>query len=111
MPLVWTAWNNGKHFESGAGYGLKVPVADRNRYFQREWQSITLELPLDIGHIEIEVSISKLSFWNKTCHELIDMHIGQWLRQVKLAPWPHRMPPKLLILHIGPRRFRLTGVA
>jgi len=30
MALVWTAWKNGSH-ESATDYGLKVPIADRDR--------------------------------------------------------------------------------
>jgi len=27
--MEWTAWNNGSHNKTGAGYGLKVPITDR----------------------------------------------------------------------------------
>lgn len=32
--IFWaTAWNNGEWRASGAGYGLKVSVGDRDRFF------------------------------------------------------------------------------
>jgi hypothetical protein len=34
-----TAWNNG-----GATYGLEVHVSDRDRYFDRGWRNVVLEL-------------------------------------------------------------------
>ena len=109
MTLVWTAWNNGRHAASGAGYGLKVPIHDRNLYFDREWASVLLELSLNGKYTKTEVSISKPSFWNETCHELISKDIGNWLRQLKLAPWHRGAPPNILIQHLGSKRFRAIG--
>lgn len=40
-----TAWNNGQHHPSGAGYGIKFTAADRDHFFRREWESIQLEVP------------------------------------------------------------------
>ncbi len=42
--MIVTAWNNGRHHASGAGYGLKVAIADRDRYFDPEVASVVLEL-------------------------------------------------------------------
>lgn len=109
MTLVWTSWNNGRHAASGAGYGFKVPIPDRNLYFNREWGSVFLELPLGGEYIKIEVGISKLSFWNETCHELISKEVGIWLRQLKLAPWHRGAPPKIQIQHLASNRFRVIG--
>ena len=50
------AWNNGQHHKSGAGYGLKVAVADRDQYFDQSWDTISLVLP---DGVEIDVNISK----------------------------------------------------
>jgi hypothetical protein len=43
--MTVTAWNNGSHRPSGAGYGLKVSPHDRDTYFQPEWVSVIIELP------------------------------------------------------------------
>ena len=42
--FIVTAWNNGSHHQSGAGYGLKMCVADRDVYLRREWGSVNLFL-------------------------------------------------------------------
>jgi hypothetical protein len=42
-----TAWNNGSFHSSGAGYGFKVPIDDRDRFFERSWGSVVVELPLN----------------------------------------------------------------
>jgi hypothetical protein len=109
MPLVWTAWNNSKHHKSGAGYGLKVPVDDRDRYFKPEWSSVILELPTKSGFAEVSLNTNKPSFWNKSCHELISREIGRWLRNAALAPWPTQHPPKFEVEVRGERRFRVLG--
>ena len=33
--MIVIAWNNGGHHPSGAGYGLKISITDRNQYFNR----------------------------------------------------------------------------
>jgi hypothetical protein len=107
MPFMMTAWNNGKHHETGVGYGLKVRVEDRENYFNREWTTVILELPVNGGFVEVTVNVGKPAFWNDTCHELISQQIGQWLRNSKLAPWPFHHPPRFLADTIGEGRFRI----
>jgi len=111
MALRWTAWNSGTHAKSGAGYGFKVPIQDRDRYFEKKWQTVVLELPASGRYTEVEVNIAKASFWTATCHELISREIGRWLRANGLAPWPIRRPPKVVVEFLGERRFRVNGIA
>ena len=33
--MIWTGWNNGQHYLTGAGHGFKVKRADRDCYFKR----------------------------------------------------------------------------
>jgi len=103
--MIVTAWNNGQHHLSGAGYGLKLDAADRDRYFHREWQSVTLELESQAKRFD--VNIAKPSFWSNACRELISAEIGCWLIQNGLAPWTKGMPPKLILESMGGNRFRL----
>lgn len=102
--MIVTAWNNGAHHDSGAGYGLKVDRSDRDTYFLRVWGVAVIELP---NAALVEVNIDKDSFWNDKCRELISMEIGRWLRQTGLPPWPDQKPPKLLLEPAGGNRFRL----
>jgi len=95
---------------TGAGYGFKVPIADREKYFKREWATVLIELPVPSGFATVECNTAKDSFWTETCHELISRNIGSWLRDKRLAPWPLRQPPKLRIEIVGERRFRVMGV-
>jgi len=90
-----TAWNNGKHHPSGAGYGFKLSPEDRDRYFKKEWGKVYIRFP---GHAkEIEVNIDKPSFWNQSCRELISKDIGKWLISSRLAPWEPGHPPKFIL--------------
>jgi hypothetical protein len=100
-----TAWNNGSHHVSGAGYGIKIEIADRDRFFKREWKFIFLELE---GHVSaIKINVDKASFWNESCRELISAEIGKWLLDTGLAPWSKGNPPKLVMEHIADNRFLL----
>jgi len=91
--MIVTVWNNGDHKESGAGYGLKISMYDRDQYFERTWQSVFLRIEGQTH--EIEIKINKDSFWGTTCRELIHKDIGLWLRTNNMAPWPRNAPPKL----------------
>ncbi|WP_293617704.1 MULTISPECIES: hypothetical protein [unclassified Salinisphaera] len=86
-----TAWNNGKHSSSGAGYGLKLAATDRDHFFYKSWEVVSIKLPN--GKVT-QVNIDKASFWGSTCRELIDQKIGQWLIEARKAPWPSGSPPK-----------------
>jgi hypothetical protein len=39
------AWNNGRHHPSGAGYGVKLSAGDRDRWFQKDWAAIRIQVP------------------------------------------------------------------
>ena len=101
--LIATAWNNGKYHSSGTGYGLKLQAQDRDRYFQKDWKAIILELKGDPE--PVEVNIDKTSFWGPVCTELISKRIGMWLIENSLAPWPKGRPPKVLVEPIEGNRF------
>jgi hypothetical protein len=94
------AWNNGAHHRSGAGYGLKLRIADRDSLFDPEWTHIVLTVP---GEGEVSVPLSA-SFW-RTCSELRSATIGRWLLRSGQAPWSLGTPPTIRLIHIGDNRF------
>src|SRR5215471_14992640 len=94
--FVVTAWNNGSHHPSGAGYGLKMCVADRDAWLRRQWGSVYLFLGGQSP--SVTVNIDKDSLWNDTCRELISREIGCWLIRTGLAPWAKGKPPKLRLV-------------
>ena len=110
MALVWTAWKRAGN-GSATDYGLKVPIADREKLFEKWWRTVVLELPAGQGFTEIEVNVSKASFWTAQCHELISAEIGRWLRANGLVPWPTHRPPKLIVEQMSARTFRVKSVA
>lgn len=103
-----TAWNNGRHHTSGVGYGFKVSLQDRDRFFKREWETVILEL--EGIPVPIEVNINKESFWGNTCRELISKEIGRWLQQNGLAPWPKGNPPKFIMEVVADRRYVVSRI-
>ncbi len=102
-----TAWNNGSHHSSGAGYGLRISVADRDQFFDRSSASILLVLT---DGNQITVNTDKASFWNDTCRELINKRIGRWLIDDGLAPWPKGQPPEFELTKTGDR-FLLSKIS
>ncbi len=99
-----TAWNNGKHHRTGAGYGLKLAVSDRDRYFRKSWKTVVVHLP---NGENAEVNTAKASFWNESCRELINRKIGQWLLETHKAPWPAGAPLKFELIPQGEKHFVL----
>jgi hypothetical protein len=84
-------WNNGKHHRTGAGYGLKISLEDRNQFFDRGWRVVQLHIA---GTKEpINVNVDKSSFWKGTCRELLSLELGRWMIAEGLAPWPKGKPP------------------
>lgn len=102
--MIVTAWNNGQHHTGGTGYGLKLSVTDRDRYFKREWRTVLVELP---DSKVVEANVDKKSFWGPNCRELISKEFGAWLRREGLAPWKSGQPPKLQLTPVGEGRFQL----
>ena len=70
-----SGWSKGSaNNRTGAGYGVRIPYDDRDRYFQRSWGSV--EVVLDDGRI-VDISLSE-KFWT-TCPELRSSAIGRWM--------------------------------
>jgi hypothetical protein len=101
-------WNNGAHLTSGAGYGIKISVADRNMHMKSDWKTVDLYLPDRTD--PVSVNIDKPSFWSKTCRELISREIGDWMLKTGIAPWQKGAPPKLRLTPVGTRKFQVTLV-
>ena len=104
--MIVTAWNNGQHHSTGAGYGLKVDANDRDRYFSRKWKSVILELAGESKGIV--VNTNKPSFWGPICRELISRGIGIWLIKNRKAPWTKGKPPKIRMEPIEGNRFKVN---
>jgi len=34
--MIVTAWNNGEHHPTGAGYDLQIDARDRDKYFRKD---------------------------------------------------------------------------
>jgi hypothetical protein len=62
--MIVTAWNNG-----GTGYAIKVKADDRDKFFKKEWKTVTLGF--ENSPIQAQVNIAKKSFWTPVCLELI----------------------------------------
>lgn len=107
--MIWTAWNNGAHRSTGAGYGLKIDPVDRDRYFKANWSTVFIELPTGDSFITVEANVDKESFWGPTCRELIEAGIGRWMLDGGHAPWKGHRPPRFDVDYVGERRFRVRA--
>jgi len=106
--MIVTAWNNGEHHPTGAGYGFKVDIKDRDKYFRKHWKNVFLELE---GEVEgVVVNVKKPSFRGITCRELISKDIGVWLIKNGKAPWPKGHPPKMKMEHIDDNKFKVEFI-
>lgn len=97
-----SGWAGPAH-HSGAGYGIRVPTAYRDRVFQQSWKTVTLLLGADE---QVTVSVSP-SFW-RSCNHLNSAVIGRWLLRHGAAPWPKGHPPTMLLTYLGDSRFEVS---
>jgi hypothetical protein len=108
VMIAASAWNNGQHYPTGAGYGLSISAADRDQWLRREWGTVRLR----IGNSQpFAVNIDKRSLWNGSCMHLISAHLGRWMREIGVAPWRRRLPPTLVLLPLEPGAFEVRLVA
>ena len=99
--MIVTAWNNGQYHNTGAGYGFKISIGDRDKYFKKYWKNVILNL----DGKNIEVNIDKPSFWGNQCRELISKDIGMWRINHNKGTWSDRNPPKLEMEPLEENRF------
>ena len=102
--MIVTAWNNGEHHPTGAGYGFKIAIQDRDAHFNQNWTTVVVLLP---SGVEVEANINKSTFWGNPCRELINKQFGMWLLERGLAPWKKGHPPRFELSYISANRFRL----
>ncbi len=88
--MIVKAWPSG-----GTGYGVKIKMEDRVRFFDRKWKSVTLQF-------EDSPLVAEAK-----CGELIKKEIGDWLRDRKMCPWEPKHPPTLWLQPLGSSRFLL----
>ncbi|HEY9076423.1 MAG TPA: hypothetical protein VIO61_07755 [Anaerolineaceae bacterium] len=104
--MIVTAWNDGAHSRSGKGYGFRVAIPDRDAFFQKDWEQITLTLE---GEDEpVEIALNPAHFWGDPCRELVHPKIGKWLHKEGLAPWARGNPPRLVLEPVEGSRFILS---
>jgi hypothetical protein len=106
--VIWTAWKNGKHGRTNAGYGFRVSPADRDQHFNRKWLAVDIDLPHGDAFITVRVNVDGLAFWGNCC-ELRSTEIRQWLYLKRYAPWPVRTPPKFEVEYLRAQHFRLIA--
>lgn len=88
--------HNGQAPESPAGYGIKFTAEDRDRHFDRAWESVVLEME---GFAQTRIVLSE-SFWRK-CSELPSADVGRWLLDAGVAPWTSGSPPTIAVNRLG----------
>lgn len=102
--MIWTAWHNAGHDILSGGYGFRISASDRDKYFRREWSSVTIALPKADRYLLASANVDKESFW-RDCRELISNEIGSWMIEQGLAPWPKGAPPKFNVRIAGDAAF------
>ena len=115
--FIASAWSDGRpNNETGAGYGLRIKIRDRDRVFNENerHKPVTLKLVGNRRSCEVTVRIDNGCFC-KNCPEFRDQEIGLWFienefinRKPGSRPWPYRKPPKFQIVPIGKHRFEVS---
>ncbi|MBI5538526.1 MAG: hypothetical protein HY951_00570 [Bacteroidia bacterium] len=105
-----SAWNNGQHHESGAGYGIYVLKKDRKFILDKNINFISIKID---GKEEFKASISnsfkRIGKIRKImCGEIRKIEIGIWFKELNLLHWEKNNPPKFDLTHIKGNEFTLS---
>jgi hypothetical protein len=92
-----SVWNNG-----GNVYGIDIGDPNRDRYFDRSWVEIEVEMDDEVNRFELSES-----FW-EDCSEIRSPVIREWLRRYGLLTWPKGDRPKMELVPLEGNRFRLV---
>ena len=91
-------------FGSGI-YGVRLGASNRDKYFDPAWSEIQVEMDGQFHDF-----ILTKGFWNR-CPEFRDRGepvIKSWLQKHKSLRWPKQQPPKMTLVPLGGRKFRLV---
>jgi hypothetical protein len=99
--MIVTAWKVGASEEEVSTYGLRIGIPNRDKFFQREWASISLTFHGASNLIQVEMTSG---FWRR-CPELRSPAIKAWLKQQGLLTWPRGRPPMFRMEQIEGNRF------
>jgi hypothetical protein len=106
MYFSGKTWNNGSRHSSGAGYGIKLSLLDREANFSPDWGIVLLFL--EGNDHPIEVNVAKRSFWSKKCGELIHKEIGLWFQQKGISSWDKGKPYNVYLYHLKDNQFKVS---
>ena len=106
MCFQGKSWSNGSHHSSGAGYGIKLTLIDREANFSSKWDFVLLLL--EGNDHSIEVNVAKKSFWSKSCGELINKEIGIWFQQNGISNWEKGKPHIIYLSNIENNKFKVS---
>lgn len=95
------AWNNGTYNPTGAGYGLRLDVADRDTIFNRSWSDVVFDLPNGTAGVRIKLSPA---FW-RDCAEFRSAEIGKWLIGAGYGRWRRGSPPTFTLVQVSGNHF------
>ena len=99
--MTVSVWKGG----SAGIHGIRVGRANRDRYFDRSWAEVEVEIDGTVHRFGLMPA-----FWNK-CPEFRDRGepiIRIWLTAQGLISWPKVSPPQLTLEPLGRNRFRLS---
>ena len=101
--MIVKTWNNGRYYQTGAGYGIKISPRDRDAEFRGlDFVELFLEGEPDF----VLIDIRKESFW-RSCSELIHKKIGLWLIKNNLQHWTSGKPHSLELIKTSKNKFTL----
>ena len=89
-------------FATGAGFGIRIPIAARNETFDKSWKDV--ELSIDGKTCCVAITGG---FW-RDCPELRSKEIGLWLIRKKLSSRPKRKPHAVSMKHLEGNRFEVS---
>lgn len=79
----------------GSYYGVRLRLADRDRYFQPVWDTVQVEVGAAVDTIRLWPC-----FW-RDCPELRGGIVQDLIQREGLTSWPYRQPPQFELTPLG----------
>jgi len=101
--IVVSAYNNGKFWETGSGYGFRIKNSEVKKNSKLLVPEIFITLDKKFKNIKVSINQDSVLYGEHVI--FTKKEIGRWLIENGNKEWNERHPPKFTMQHVGENFF------